>query len=113
MGYHILVTSCLSPYAVTNVGLAGLFAALCLSLLLEIVLNTTLAGLALSTKLVVVSLLLLVAGEVGDGATKSTLDTLADASAEITELTLGLLVSTLEILLVASLLQGLSIILAK
>lgn len=112
MGYHILVTSCLSPYAVTN-GIAGLFAALCLSLLLEIVLNTTLAGLALSTKLVVVSLLLLVAGEVGDGATKSTLDTLADASAEITELTLGLLVSTFEILLVASLLQGLSIILAK
>lgn len=94
-------------------GFAGLFAALCLSLLLDVVLNTTLAGLALSTKLVVVGLLLLVAGEVGDSTTNSTLDTVADASTEIAELTLGLLVSTLEILLMASLLQGLSIILVK
>ena len=58
-------------------------------------------------------LLLLVAGEVGDGTTNSTLDTVADTSTEIAELTLGLLVSTLEILLMASLLQGLSIILVK
>jgi hypothetical protein len=62
LGYHILVTSCFPPCAGTNVGFAGLFAALCLGLLLDVVLNTTLAGLAFSTKLVVVSLLLLVAG---------------------------------------------------
>jgi response regulator RpfG family c-di-GMP phosphodiesterase len=113
LGYHVLVISCSSPSTGTNVGVVGLLATLSLGLLLEVVLNTTLAGLALSTKLVVVSLLFLVAGEVRDGTTKSTLDTVADASAEIAELTLGLLVSTLEILLMASLLQGLSIMLVK
>ena len=76
-------------------------------------LNTTLASLALSTELVVVSLLLLVAGEVGDGTTESTLDTVANARAEVAELTLGLLVSTLEVLLTARLLQGLPYMLAK
>ncbi|CAF3606768.1 unnamed protein product [Fusarium graminearum] len=51
---------------------------LSLSLLLDIVLDATLAGLALGTELVVVSLLLLVASEVGDGASNSTLNTVAD-----------------------------------
>jgi hypothetical protein len=86
----------------------ALLAVLSLSLLLDIVLDATLTGLALGTKLVVVSLLLLVAGEVGDGASYSTLGTIADTRSQVTELTLGLLVTSLEVLLTALLLQGLA-----
>jgi hypothetical protein len=80
---------------------------LSLSLLLDIVLDTTLTGLALGTELVVVSLLLLVAGEVGDGASDSTLNTVTDTRSQVTELTLSLLVASLKVLLTTLLLQGL------
>lgn len=76
-------------------------------------LDTTLASLALGTELVVFGLLLLVTGKVGDSTSNGTLGTLADTRAEVAELTLGLLVSSLKVLLTAGLLQGLSHMLAK
>ncbi|KAI6752862.1 hypothetical protein HG530_013614 [Fusarium avenaceum] len=80
-------------------------------LLLDVVLDTTLASLSLGTELVVLGFLLLVTGKVGDSTSNGTLGTLADTRAEVTELTLGLLVSSLKVLLTAGLLQGLSHIL--
>ena len=87
--------------------LRSLTATLSLGLLLNIVLNTTLAGLALGTELVIVSLLLLVTGKVGDGASDSALNTLANAGTQVAELTLGLLVASLKVLFTALLLQAL------
>jgi hypothetical protein len=109
----IFSSSCSSSTTVINVVTVDLLAALSLGLLLDVVLDTTLASLALSTELVVLGLLLLVAGKVGDSTANGTLGTLADARAEVAELTLGLLVSTLKVLLTAGLLQGLSHMLAK
>lgn len=82
-------------------------AALGLSGLLEIVLDATLLSLALGTLLIISSLLLLVASEGSDSAAEGALDTVADARAKVVELTLGLLVLSLEVLLAAGLLQRL------
>jgi hypothetical protein len=109
----IFSSSCSSSTTVINVVTVDLLAALSLGLLLDVVLDTTLASLALSTELVVLGLLLLVAGKVGDSTANGTLGTLADTRTEVAELTLGLLVSTLKVLLTAGLLQGLSHMLAK
>ena len=80
---------------------------LSLSLLLKVVLDTALSGLALSVQLVVVGFALLVAGNVGNGTDNGALDAVADASTKVAELTLGLLLLALEVLLTAGVLQGL------
>jgi hypothetical protein len=66
------------------------------------VLNATLLGLALSTHLLVVGLAGVVASEARNGATDGTLGTAGDTVAEIAELTLGLLLLALEVLLTTS-----------
>lgn len=82
-----------------------LSAALSLSLLLKVVLNTSLLGLALGTELVKVSLTFSITSQAGDGAANSSLDTVANTRAKIIQLTLSLLVLTLEVLLSTRLLQ--------
>lgn len=80
---------------------------LSLSLLLKVMLDTALSGLALGVQLVVVGLALLVAGDVGNGAADGALDAITDARTKVVELTLGLLLLALEVLLTAGVLQGL------
>lgn len=110
----IFSSSCCSlSSTVINAITVDLLAALSFGLLLDVVLDTTLASLSLGTELVVLGFLLLVTGKVGDSTSNGTLGTLADTRAEVTELTLGLLVSSLKVLLTAGLLQGLSHMLAK
>lgn len=82
-------------------------ATLSLSLLLDIVLGTTLLGLALSTHLLVVSLSSLVAGQTRDSTADGTLSTVANTTTEVAELALGLLLLALEVLLTAGFLKGL------
>jgi hypothetical protein len=77
----IFSSSCSSSSTVINAVAVDLLAALSLGLLLDVVLDTTLASLALSTELVILGLLLLVAGKVGDSTANGTLGTLADTRA--------------------------------
>lgn len=81
-----------------------------LGLLLDISLNTTLGGLAVSAHLVVVSLALLVAHDTGHGTTKDTLSTVRDAPGEVAKLALGLLLLSVEVLLATGVLQGLRVL---
>ena len=81
-----------------------------LSLLLDISLNTTLGGLAVSAHLVVVSLALIVTHDTSHGTTNDTLGAVSDAAGEIAKLALGLLLLSLEILLATGVLQGLQLL---
>jgi hypothetical protein len=76
-------------------------------LLLKVVLDTALLGLALGVLLVVDSLLVGIASQAGNGTTDGALDAVANARAEVVELALGLLLLALEVLLTASLLERL------
>lgn len=82
-------------------------ATLGLGLLLDIVLSTTLLGLALSAHLLVVSLSSLVAGQARDGTTDGALSAVSNAGAKVMKLASGFLLLALKVLLTAGLLQGL------
>jgi hypothetical protein len=72
------------------------------------VLDTALLGLALSAHLLVVRLAGVVAREARDGTTDGALDAAGDTGAKVAELTLGLLLLALEVLLAAGRLEGLN-----
>lgn len=78
-----------------------------LSLLDDVVLGTTLLGLALGTHLLVVSLTVLVTSNARDGASDGALSSVGDAGAVVAKLTLGLLLLALEVLLAAGCLERL------
>lgn len=81
----------------------------CLSsgLLVEVGLNTTLLSLALVVLGLVLGLVSLVASDAGDGTTDGTRDAVGNTGAEIVELSLGLLLLALGVLLNTLLLQRL------
>lgn len=74
---------------------------LSLSLLLDVSLSAALLSLASVVLLLVLGLSTLVASYTSDGAADSTGDTVGDARAQVGELTLGLLLLALEVLLTA------------
>lgn len=84
--------------------------ALGLGLLLDIMLGPALLSLALSAHLLVVSLASLIASQPADSAADGTLGSVAHTVAQVRELTPGLLLLTLTVLLTAGLLEGLCIV---
>jgi hypothetical protein len=80
---------------------------LSLNLLLEIVLDTTLLGLAVSAHLLIVCLTILVARDARNSATDCALGTAGNALTEIGDLSSGLLLLALKVLFAAGGFQGL------
>lgn len=79
-----------------------------LGLLRDVVLGSTLLGLANIVLLLVVNLSGLVACDAGNGAAESARDTVSDTATQVANLALGLLLLALEVLLATGLLQALS-----
>jgi hypothetical protein len=78
------------------------------NLLLEVVLDATLLGFAVSAHLLIVCLTFLVARDARESATESTLGTASNAFTEIGDLASGLLLLALKVLFAAGGFQGLS-----
>lgn len=110
-GYQILVVSSSMKFhhgpLLYAINLPCLNSALGVGLLLNVVLSTSLASLSLSMKLIVVSLTLTVTSQAGNGTANGALDTVTDTRTKVVELTLGLLLTAIEVLLTTRLLQGL------
>lgn len=89
-----------------------LVSTLSLRLLLDVVLSTALLRLSLGAHLIIADLFGTITREARDGAPKSTLRPVRGTGTKVSELTLGFLPLTFEVLLTAGLLQGLAVALA-
>ena len=82
---------------------------LSISLLLDVVLGTTLLSLAGIVLLLVLGLRTGISRQAGDTSTDGTRHAISNAGAKVVELTLGLLLLSLEVLLATALLQALEL----